>query len=116
MIYSIWDNKYARSDSPQFATIKGSEGETEEHRCQADFDVIDQDVSCVFESPIFIGDYRCVSLRTGGSDGLDTTQVFEIWLFKFMSFSTKRFNLLIDAIYLNEYVDIIWWLTLAAAH
>ena len=79
MIYSIWDHKYARSDSPQFVTIKGSEGETDEHRCQADFDVIDQDVSCIFESPIFIGDYRCVSLRTGGSDGLDTTQVFEIW-------------------------------------
>ena len=78
--------------------------------------MIDQDVSCIFESPIFIGDYRCVSLRTGGSDGLDTTQVFEIWQLNLMSFSTMRVNLLIDAIYLNEYVDIIWWLTLATAH
>ena len=78
VIYAIIDDPNARSTSSQYVTIKGSKGETEEHLCDADFDVLDQFVSCSFESPILIGDYSCLSLRTGGSDGLDTVQVSEI--------------------------------------
>ena len=75
--YSIWDHQGARTRNSQYVTIKGSEGETEEHLCDADFFVIDQDVLCVFQSAVDIGDYRCVSLRTGGSDGIDLVQVID---------------------------------------
>ena len=66
----MWDDRYARTRNSQFVKIKGSNGETEEHRCNANFDVIKQDVLCIFQSPVNIGDYRCISLRTGGTDGI----------------------------------------------
>ena len=37
--------------------------------------MIDQDVKCRVESDVEIGEYECVVLRTGGSDGLDLSQV-----------------------------------------
>ena len=82
IIYSIWDHVHARTQNSQFVTIKGSDGETDEQLCDADFNVINQDVLCVFESPANIGDYRCVSLRTGGSDGIDLTKVIDCSIMK----------------------------------
>ncbi|XP_063686292.1 low-density lipoprotein receptor 1-like isoform X2 [Bolinopsis microptera] len=73
--YSIFNHRWARSRDPQFVYIRGSNGETAEHPCDADFNVINQDVVCVFESDIDIGDYECAFLRTGGSDGLDLKKV-----------------------------------------
>ncbi|XP_063683660.1 low-density lipoprotein receptor-related protein 1-like [Bolinopsis microptera] len=73
--YSILNHKWARSRDPQSVYIQGSNGETAYHRCDANFNVINQDVVCVFESDIDIGDYRCVFLRTGGRDGLDLKKV-----------------------------------------
>ena len=43
--------------------------------CVANFNVKDQDVPCAFESDVDIGEYRCVSLRTSGDDGIDLTKV-----------------------------------------
>ena len=73
--YSIASDQHARTKNSQYVTIKGSEGETEEQQCEADFDVVNQDVLCVFHSSVDIGDYRCVSLRTGGNDGIDLSMV-----------------------------------------
>ena len=75
IIYSIWDHQYANTHDPQYVTIKGTAGETEEHLCDENFNVIGQDVVCAFESPAHIGHYRCISLRTGGSDGIDLIKV-----------------------------------------
>ena len=66
----MWDGSYGRTRDSQFVKIKGSNGETEQYRCNANFDVLNQDVLCVFQSPVNIGDYRCISLRTGGTDGI----------------------------------------------
>ena len=55
--------------------IKGTDGEIVEQLCDANFDVIDQDVSCTFRSPANIGQYRCISLRTGGDNGIDLLKV-----------------------------------------
>ncbi|XP_063688373.1 atrial natriuretic peptide-converting enzyme-like [Bolinopsis microptera] len=73
--YSIFNHHWARSRDPQFVYIRGSNGETAEHPCDADFNVINQDVLCVFESDIDIGDYECVFLKSGGRDGLDLKKV-----------------------------------------
>ena len=73
--YSIWDDEDARSTDRQYVQIKGTDGVTQEHMCENDFDVINEDVTCVFESKDDIGDYRCVHLRIGGRDGIDITQV-----------------------------------------
>ena len=75
--YSIWNDIHARTRNFQYVTIKGSDGETEDQLCHANFNVINQDVLCVFQSPVNIGDYRCVILRTGGDDGIDLIQVIE---------------------------------------
>ena len=75
--YSIGDHRYARTRNSQYVKIKGTNGETDEIRCDEDFYVHNLDVLCVFESYVDIGEYRCVLLRTGGSDGLLLAQVME---------------------------------------
>ena len=75
--YSIWNNIHARTRNFQYVTIKGSDGETEDQLCHANFNVINQDVLCVFQSPVNIGDYRCVKLRTGGDDAICLIQVLK---------------------------------------
>jgi hypothetical protein len=79
--YSIADLVDAGSDSSQFVRIHGHKGDTREYKCsgQVNFDVINQDVSCVFKSDVDIGEYLGISLRTGGSDGLDLTKVLCIF-------------------------------------
>ena len=73
--YSIYHEAEANTVDTQFVTIKGSDGDTAEHLCDGNFNVLGQDVSCVFVSSVNIGVYRCVSLRTGGSDGLRLSKV-----------------------------------------
>ncbi|XP_063675247.1 plasminogen-like [Bolinopsis microptera] len=73
--YSVPDKNNAKTENPQYVKITGSAGETEERLCDSNFDVTNQDVECVFWSNIKIGEYKCVSLRTGGDNGLDFTQV-----------------------------------------
>ena len=73
--YSIWNHGNARTKDKQYVKIKGTNGETSEKWCDKNFDVTNQDVLCVFHSEVDIGDYRCVSLRTGGSDGIDLSKV-----------------------------------------
>ena len=73
----MWTSKYSKTTNKQYVKIKGTIGETEEKWCDANFDVIDRDVSCVFVSDVNIGGYRCISLRTGGNDGIDFTKVID---------------------------------------
>ena len=78
MTYSIANIVNANTVNQQYVKIKGSIGETDEIRCNANFDVINRDVICTFDSDVEIGEYQCVVLRTGGNDGLDLRQV-NIW-------------------------------------
>ena len=71
------NDKHARTRDFQYVTVEGSLGETGEHLCHENFNVINQDVRCDWKSPVNIGDYRCVILRTGGDDGIDLIQVIE---------------------------------------
>ena len=73
--YSTWEGKGAGTISPQYVVIKGTDGETDEHLCEANFHVLGEDVVCEFQSPGSVGDYRCTTLRTGGSDGIDLVKV-----------------------------------------
>ena len=73
--YSIADLANANTRDNQYITIKGTDGEADEVLCVNNFDVIDQDVECRVEGAVDIGEYECVVLRTGGSDGLDLSQV-----------------------------------------
>ena len=75
--YSILNAHNARTQSYQFVKVKGTIAETDLIKCDADFNVIGQDVVCLFESDVDIGHYKCLSLKTGGSDGLDLTKVFD---------------------------------------
>ena len=61
----------------QFVKIKGTEGETEELQCKADFSVPGQDVECTVSSSKNIGTYRCLIWRTTTTDGWGFTKV--IW-------------------------------------
>ena len=73
--YTIASNSNARTGNDQYVKIKGTNGQTEENMCDADFNVFNKDVVCSFKSEVNIGYYTCVALRTGGSDGLDLAQV-----------------------------------------
>ena len=65
----------------QFVKIKGTEGETEELQCKADFDVFGQDVECTVSSSKNIGTYRCVIWRTTTGDGWTFTKVIRSMVF-----------------------------------
>ena len=71
------DDSSAGTSDKQYVKILGTEGETAEHECRENFDVINKVVSCDFQDSTDIGDYICVSLRTGGSNGIDLTKVSE---------------------------------------
>ena len=75
--YSVRNSLVAGTGDPQYVTIKGANGETGEQWCDAEFDMIGQDVLCTFQSPAQIGPYRCISLRTGGSNGIDLIKVID---------------------------------------
>ena len=55
--------------------IKGTEGETEEMPCEANFDVTGEDVECTVSSSQNIGTYKCIVWRTTTGDGWNFDQV-----------------------------------------
>ena len=75
--YSIRNVLFAGTYDNQYVTIKGADGETAEQLCDANFNVIGQDVQCIFQSPADIGHYKCISLRSGGSNGIDLIKVID---------------------------------------
>ena len=72
---SITAGSYDGTSGAQFVKIKGTEGETEELACEANFDVIGQDVQCTVSSSQNIGIYRCIIWRTTTTDGWTFRQV-----------------------------------------
>ena len=75
MTASIHDSTYAGTTNAQYVNIRGTRGDTGEKRCNANFNVIGQDVICTIESDVDIGVYLCLVWRTGGSDGWDLVKV-----------------------------------------
>ena len=79
------------STDPQYVTIKGTLGETEEKRCDADFTRRGEEVTCTVNSEVYIGSYRCVRWRTGGDNGWDLDKVgiqgYTLPNFKILQFS-----------------------------
>ena len=63
------------TNGPQYVTFIGTEGETTEQRCDANFNWIGQDVTCTINSGQNIGEYRCLKWRNGANDGWDIIQV-----------------------------------------
>jgi hypothetical protein len=72
---SITDGRYDGTTGSQFVKIKGTEGETGELECVADFNVIGQDVECKVKSSKNIGEFECIDWRTTTNDGWDFDQV-----------------------------------------
>ena len=75
MTASLHDNRYAGTRNAQYVNIRGTLGDTGERRCNANFNVIGQDVICTIESDVEIGEYLCLIWRTGGGDGWDFVKV-----------------------------------------
>ena len=76
VIYTLWDDEDAPTTSSQYITVKGTNGQTEEYECNSEnFREPGAEVSCVIDSSVKIGNYRCLMLRTGGMDGLDFVRV-----------------------------------------
>jgi len=72
VIYTLWDDEDAPTTSSQYITVKGTNGQTEEYECNSEnFRRPGAEVSCVIDSSVKIGNYRCLMLRTGGMDGLN---------------------------------------------
>ena len=72
--FSIRDYKDAGTSDLLYVKMIGSDGrQTAEELCEADFNVTNRDVMCTFKS-IDVG-YKCIALRTGGSDQLQLTKV-----------------------------------------
>jgi hypothetical protein len=75
---SITGGRYDGTAGSQFVKIKGTEGETEELECAADFDVIGQDVECEVESSKNIGEFKCIDWRTTTGDGWGFDKVMDL--------------------------------------
>jgi hypothetical protein len=75
---SITDGQYDGTAGSQFVKIKGTEGETGELECAADFDVIGQDVECKVKSSKNIGDFKCINWRTTTGDGWSFDKVMDL--------------------------------------
>ena len=69
------NNQNSGTNNPQYVTIKGTLGETEEKRCDADFTRRGEEVTCTVNSEVYIGSYRCVRWRTGGNNGWNLDKV-----------------------------------------
>ena len=68
---STWDG----TKGQQFVKIQGTTGTTEELECDANFNVISQDVECKVSSSAHIGNLSCIIWRTSTSDGWAFTKV-----------------------------------------
>ena len=56
-------------------TIIGALGDTEEMKCDADFENFNSDISCNVYSEVNIGMFKCVRWRTAGTDGWNMARV-----------------------------------------
>ena len=72
---SISSGLWTGTKAAQFVKIKGTEGETEEMPCEANFDVTGEDVECTVSSSKNIGTYKCIVWRTTTDDGWNFDQV-----------------------------------------
>ena len=72
---SIKDCSNCGTTGSQYVKITGTQGETTEQRCEANFNLIGKDVTCTVNSGENIGDYRCLIWRNDASDGWDITRV-----------------------------------------
>ena len=72
---SIHGGSNSGTAAAQFVRIKGTDGETEEMPCLANFNMIGQDVTCTVSSSQNIGTYRCIIWRTTTTDGWNFEQV-----------------------------------------
>ena len=75
MTVSIKQCEYCGTTVPQFVKFTGTQGETTEQRCEANFNLIGQDVTCTIQSVENIGEYRCLIWKNDGADGWDIIQV-----------------------------------------
>ena len=73
--FSINEKKEAGTEDAQFVQVSGSDNESTETRCEANFSMPGSDVSCSIYSAAQIGMFKCVSVRTGGSDELHLNKV-----------------------------------------
>ena len=74
---SIKDCSNCGTTGSQYVKITGTLEETTEQRCEANFNLIGQDVTCIIQSEENIGDYRCLIWRNGANDGWDIIQVIQ---------------------------------------
>ena len=72
---SIRDDTDAGSADKQYVKIIGVDGDTPEMECTANFDVVNQDVTCTVTATVYIGNYQCVEWRNNGEDSLKITKV-----------------------------------------
>ena len=72
---SIKDCSNCGTTGSQYVKITGTLEETTEQRCEANFNLIGQDVTCIIQSEENIGDYRCLIWRNDANDGWDITKV-----------------------------------------
>ena len=75
---SIKDCSTCGANGPQYVTFTGTQGETTEQKCEANFNLYGQDVTCTINSGENIGEYRCLKWRNGVYDGWDFTKVINV--------------------------------------
>ena len=89
----IDNGEHSGSVEPQYIKIKGTEKETAEQECDADFTKRGQNVTCVIRSGEYIGDYSCFTWRNGGEDALVFTQVIGQPLVDVITLASKTIKL-----------------------
>jgi hypothetical protein len=75
---SITGGTLGGTKGAQFVKIRGTQGETEERPCVADFTKIGTDVTCIVNDMENIGDIVCIVWRTTSTDGWGFDKVMNI--------------------------------------
>jgi hypothetical protein len=75
---SITGGTWDGTKGAQFVLLMGTQGETEEQQCVADFTKIGTDVTCKVNSMKNIGDIKCIVWRTTTTDGWGFDKVMNI--------------------------------------
>ena len=79
---SIRDDTDAGSADKQYVKIIGADKDTPEMECTANFNVVNQDVTCTVTATVYIGNYQCVEWRNSGEDSLEITKVNTIHILR----------------------------------
>ena len=72
--------EYDGSVDSHFVTITGTESQTEENECDANFEEPGSTLSCTVSSDVMIGEFRCMKWRNVGVDGSRIQEVFDYLL------------------------------------